>query len=270
MATAQRVALVTGASEGIGLAIAQRLAVEGRRVILAARRRSGLDEAIERIAAEGVDRAHLLAVELDAGDGPSMNAALASVAKWAVRVDILVNNAGLVVPPRAFGPETAAAVRQGLEVNLFGAMHLTQHLLPAMRENGFGRIVNIASTAGMHGPPGLVPYSVSKAALIAFTRTLAVEVASQGVCINAVSPGPVATASYRASKGERGMAKRASSIPSGRLADPDDVATLVAFLCSDGAGHLTGQNIALDGGEDAAGPYVSMLIQQRAVRDGDP
>ncbi|WP_395819466.1 SDR family NAD(P)-dependent oxidoreductase [Devosia sp.] len=261
-----RVALVTGASEGIGLASARHLAAAGHAVILAARNRPALEKAAATIEAD-IAGARVTVLELDVGSVASMDAALAEIAGSALRIDILVNNAGLVIGPAAFSEATAEAVQKSLEVNLFGAMHLTQRLLPAMRERQYGRIVNIASTAGMHGPPGLIPYSVSKAALIAFTRTLAVEVARAGVSVTSVSPGPVATANYRASKGAEGVANRARPIPSGRLAEPDDVGALVAFLASEGAGHLTGQNIALDGGEDAAGPYVSMVLQQRAARE---
>jgi 3-oxoacyl-[acyl-carrier protein] reductase len=264
MMAGQRTALVTGASEGIGLAIATSLAQAGHRVVLAARRREPLDTAVTTIAATGVDAANLTSVEIDVGSADAIGSGLARIAGWAPAIDILVNNAGLVIGPKPFGPETEAAVRRGLEVNLFGALLLTEHLLPGMRARGFGRIVNIASTAGMHGPPTLIPYAVSKGALIAFSRTLAVEVAESGVTVNSISPGPVATANYRASKGAAAIARRGSSIPGNRLAEPGDVGVLAAFLCSDGAAHLTGQNIALDGGEDAAGPYVGMVIQQRA------
>jgi len=259
----KRTALVTGASEGIGFAIAAALAHTGHRVVLAARRPDGLEAALRRLIAAGVDADNLLSVEIDIGNTSSIDAALATVAPWAPGLDILVNNAGLVIGPKPFGAETEAAVRRGLEVNLFGALQLIERLLPGMRKNSYGRIGNIASTAGMHGPPTLIPYAVSKGALIAFSRTLAVELAGAGITVNAISPGPVATANYRASKGEEAIANRARSIPDNRLAHPDDVGALAAFLCSEEAGHLTGQNIALDGGEDAAGPYVGMVIQQR-------
>jgi NAD(P)-dependent dehydrogenase (short-subunit alcohol dehydrogenase family) len=152
-----------------------------------------------------------------------------------------------------------------MEVNLFAAAFLCEALLPAMKERRWGRIVNVASTAGLGAPLRLMPYSVSKAALIAFTKSLAVDVAEQGICVNAVAPGPIATDNYKAGKGAAAVAARARSIPSARLGTPEDVAEVVGFLASSGAAHVTGQIIAIDGGEHAAGLYSAMWAQARGA-----
>jgi NAD(P)-dependent dehydrogenase (short-subunit alcohol dehydrogenase family) len=252
-----RVALVTGGSDGIGLAIAEALATAGHRVILTARDTDRLAAAASAMATSAP--AGVAAVAMDIGHDGSVERALADLAAREPVIDVLVNNAGLVMPRSAYGDGRIAAVREGLEVNLFGTMRLCQRIVPGMMSRGWGRVVNIASTAGMYGPPGLMAYSIAKASVIAFSRSLAVETAGSGVTVNAVSPGPVATPNYVAAKGAEAMARRARSIPSGRLATPGDVAGLVAYLASDAASQVTGQNVALDGGEEAAGPYVAML-----------
>ena len=251
--SAPRVALVTGGSDGIGLAVTRALVATGHRVVLAARDASRLAEAADRIDGD------VETVVMDVGDDASVAHALSRLAERVPVIDVLVNNAGLVVPPSSYGDGRMEEVRRGLEVNLFGTMRLCQGVVPGMVARGWGRVINIASTAGMYGPPGLMAYSIAKAGVIAFSRSLAVEIAASGVTVNAVSPGPVATPNYVAAKGPDAMARRAGSNPSGRLAMPEDVAGLVAYLASEAAAHLSGQNIALDGGEAAAGPYVAML-----------
>jgi len=257
-----RWALVTGASEGIGAAIARRLRLAGFGVVLAGRSADKL----ARFTAELGDHPLLHPLVLDVADAQSVAAGLLALGRDRISIDVLVNNAGLVVPPAAFGPGTIPALEASLAANLFGAARLCEGLVPGMRQRGWGRIVNTASTAGLYGPPGLLPYSVGKAALVAYGKALAVELAPFGITVNSICPGPIATAGYRAAKGEAAMAERARPIPSGRLGAPEDAAELAAFLVSEGAAHLTGQAISLDGGEDAAGPYVAMLMQKRPAR----
>lgn len=258
-----RTVLVTGGSQGIGFAAAKRLAGEGHRVAIAARTPGHLATAGKDLAAAGIGSDRAMLVEVDAADEASLRRGLDEVrARWG-DIDILVNNAGKGVPPESFGPATVAGIRATLEVNLFAAAFLCQEVLPAMKTRGWGRIVNVASTAGLGAPRRLMAYSVSKAALVAFTKSLAVDVADQGINVNAVAPGPIVTDNYRASKGEAAIAERARSIPAGRLGRPEDVAEAIAFLASPGAAHITGQVIAIDGGEYAAGLYSAMWAQAR-------
>jgi NAD(P)-dependent dehydrogenase (short-subunit alcohol dehydrogenase family) len=232
--------LITGGSQGIGYAAAAAFARGNHRLALAGRSASHLEAAGRSLAAAGLAADRLMLVEMEVGAEASMRGGLDRLhAHWG-DVDILVNNAGKGAPAAAFDADNVAMLRATLEVNLFGAAWLCQELLPAMRRRGWGRVVNVASTAGLGAPRRLLPYSVSKAALIALTRSLAVEFADQGIAINAVAPGPVVTDNYRAAKGESAIASRGLSIPAGRLADPGDVAEVIVFLASPGAAHRAG------------------------------
>ena len=264
MAKPTRTALVTGGSQGIGFATARVLAERGHRVALAGRTASHLDEAKKRLLSCGVPEERILLVEMSVGDEASMKAGLDLIGDQWGDVEILINNAGRVVPPDPFSKSNIASLRTALEVNLFGTAYLCQELLPPMRERRWGRIVNVASTAGIGAPYRLMPYSVSKAAVIALTKCLAVETAEDGICVNAVAPGPVATENYRAAKGEAAIARRAASIPSRRLADPNDVAAAIGFFASDEAAHVSGEIMAIDGGEQAAGAYSFQWAQVRS------
>jgi NAD(P)-dependent dehydrogenase (short-subunit alcohol dehydrogenase family) len=258
-----RIALVTGGSQGIGFATATLLAGKGYRVALAGRGADHLATARERLMALGMASERILSVEMEVGDEASMKRGVEEVrAAWG-DIEILVNNAGRLAPPAPFDATNLATLRDAVEVNLFGTAFLCNEVMPAMRRRRWGRIVNVASTAGLGASYRQVPYSVSKAAVIALTKSLAVDGAPDGVCINAVAPGPVATENYRASKGEAAVAKRALPIPSGRLAESEDVAEVIGFLVSEGAAHVSGQTIAIDGAEQAAGAYAFQWVQMR-------
>jgi NAD(P)-dependent dehydrogenase (short-subunit alcohol dehydrogenase family) len=236
-----RTAIVTGASRGIGLAIAQRLVADGARVAITARRPEALEEASGTL---GADRA--MAVAGNAGDVEHQREVVDRVvAQWG-RLDLLVNNTGI---NPAYGPLTGLdldAARKILEVNVVAALSWVQHAHRAwMGEHG-GAIVNVASVAGQRPAPGIGFYGVSKAALIHLTEELAVEL-GPAIRVNAVAPAVVktrfATALYEGREEEV-----AAAYPLKRLGVPQDVGSVVAFLLSDDAGWMTGQTLTVDGG----------------------
>ncbi len=236
-----RVALVTGASRGIGLAIAERLVAEGARVVLTARREEALAEAVERL---GRDRARGIAGPAD--DPGAREAAFDAAEQAFGPVDLLVNNAG--VNP-AYGPALAideTAVRKLFEVNVLGAFAYTREAVGrGMGERG-GAVVNIASIAGIGASPNIGFYGVSKAALISLTSQLAHELAPR-IRVNAVAPAVVRTRFARALYEGR-EAQVTAAYPLGRLGEPADVAGPVAFLLSEDAAWITGQTLVIDGG----------------------
>ena len=236
-----RVALVTGASRGIGLAVAERLVAEGARVVITARREEALAEAVERL---GADRVRGVAGPAD--DPAARETAFAAAEEAFGPVDLLVNNAG--VNP-AYGPALdidEAVVRKLFEVNVLGAFaYAREAVRRGMAERG-GAIVNIASIAGIGASPNIGFYGVSKAALISLTTQLAHELAPR-VRVNAVAPAVVKTRFARALYEGR-EAQAAAAYPLGRLGEPEDVAGPVAFLLSDDAAWVTGQTIVIDGG----------------------
>jgi NAD(P)-dependent dehydrogenase (short-subunit alcohol dehydrogenase family) len=236
-----RVAIVTGASRGIGLAVAERLVAEGARVVVTARREDALAEAVEHL---GPDRARGVAGAAD--DGAARAAAFTAAEEVFGPVDLLVNNAG--VNP-AYGPSLEideAAIRKMFEVNVLGAfLYAREAVRRGMGERG-GSIVNIASIAGIGASPDIGFYGVSKAALISLTAQLAHELAPR-IRVNAVAPAVVRTRFARALYEGR-EAQVAAAYPLGRLGEPEDVAGPVAFLLSDDAAWVTGQTIVIDGG----------------------
>ncbi|MCL2515989.1 MAG: SDR family oxidoreductase [Microbacteriaceae bacterium] len=233
-----RVAVITGASRGIGLAIAQRLVDEGARVVITGRHQSGLDAALEQL---GTDRASAVAGRAD--DAGHRQAVLDHVRERHGRLDHLVNNAGVNPIYGPMGEADLGAVRKMVDVNVIAAFEWTRDAVVA----GLGSsVVNIASTSGLGASRGIAFYGVTKAALIGLTKQLAAEFAP-AIRVNAVAPAVIKTAFARTLY--EGREEEASArYPLKRLGEPEDVAGPVAFLLSDDAAWVTAQTIVIDGG----------------------
>ena len=237
-----RVALVTGASRGIGRAIAAKLAAQGATVVAAARERNAQATVDEIVAAGG--KADVASV--DVSDAASVEALVAGTLERHGRIDILVNNAGITKDQLMLRMKRADWDRV-IATNLTGAFALTQAVLKPMIRQRRGRIVSIGSVVGQAGNPGQANYAAAKAGLIGFTKAIAQEVASRNITVNVVAPGMIETDMTRA-LAERAQGDWLSRIPLGRLGTPADVAAAVCFLASDEASYITGQVLAVNGG----------------------
>ena len=233
---AGRTALVTGASGGIGGAIATALHGQGATVILAGRRESPLAE----LAASLGERARILVGDL------TDPAAMTTLGSEAAEADILVNNAGITRDQLAMRmkDEDWQAV---IDTNLGAAFRLSRALLKGMMKRRFGRIVNITSIVGVTGNPGQANYAAAKAGLIGMSKAMAQEVASRNITVNCVAPGFIQTAMTEA-LGEAPRAALMTRIPAGRLGTVADIAAAVAYLASDEAAYVTGQTLHVNGG----------------------
>ena len=237
-----RVALVTGASRGLGRAIALRLAASGAAVVAGARadHADAVRQEIEQAGGAAV------AVALDVTEPASVSAAAGTALDRFGRIDILVNNAGIVrdqLLMRMKRDDWDAV----MATNLTSAYACCQAVLRPMLKQRAGRIVNIASVVGQSGNPGQANYAASKAGLIGFTKSLAQEVASRGITVNVVAPGMIET-DMTAGLDERARAALVDRIPMGRLGSPNEVAGVVGFLASDEAAYITGQVVGVNGG----------------------
>lgn len=237
-----QVAMVTGASRGIGAAVARRLDADGARVLLVARDASTL----ESVAAELVNDP--VVVVADLADADQVRAAARRALDAAGHVDILVNNAA--VGRRVSIADTdAAVVDRILAVNVRAPLLLISALVPSMAERGGGAIVNLSSVSGLVGAPKRAAYAASKGAIDAATRALAMELGPLGIRVNSVAPGVVDTAMWAANKQVPGVVESVEALtPLGRWATPEDIADVVVFLASDAARFVTGATVTADGG----------------------
>jgi len=237
-------ALVTGAARGLGYAVTRRLGADGARVALVDRDGDGLAAAAERLAAEGlVVTSH----EVDVTDEDEVRGAVAAVLAADGRIDILVNNAG-IYPHRPFEELTFAEWRHVLATNLDSMFLCSNAVYPAMRERGYGRIVNVSSATFFIGYPGLTAYVASKGGIIGFTRALASEAGPHGITVNAVTPGLIATEGVLGGE-EAGLFDEIvpeQAVP--RRGEPEDIAECIAYLAGPSAGFVTGQTFNVDGG----------------------
>ncbi len=252
-----KIALVTGASRGIGEAIARRFAREGASVVLAARNADRCSAIAREIGLAG---GNALAVACDVSQPAAVSGAVSRALERHPRIDILVNNAGRSGLTPAQGEsdeEVFAAWSAILEANLTGAFRMVRAVAPRMPDGG--RIVNMSSVVGRFGVPGYAAYSASKHGVIGLTRTLALELAPRRITVNAICPGWVETemgrmgferlGRARSKDMEAGRAAAARMAPLGRVLDPEEIAGLAAYIVSEEARDLTGQAIVLDGGQ---------------------
>jgi len=238
-----RIALVTGASRGIGRACALELAKAGAKVALAARQEEKLEEVAAEIRAAGGEA---FVVSIDLASQDSIKAGVSRVAKEFGRIDILVNNAGMTKDGLALRMR-ADDWNLVLQTNLTGAFFCIQQVISPMMRERWGRIVNISSVVGEAGNAGQANYVASKAGLIGLTKSLAQELGSRNITVNAVAPGFIDTDMTAVLKDEHKV-KIVESIPLGRMGTAPDVAAAVRVLCSDEAGYITGNVIDVNGG----------------------
>lgn len=239
--TIQNTAIVTGAARGIGESIANRLASDGVRVAVAD---VDLDAATTAAAKFGNDA---FPVHLDVTNESSWTQAIQAIADRAGSVSILVNNAGIAGRSAPIWELAADEWRQVIDIDLSGVFLGCRAVIPSMIERGYGRIVNIASIAGKEGNPNAVPYSAAKAGVIGLTKAVAKEVATKGILVNAVTPAVIETDILRQVSAEH-VAYMTSKIPMGRVGQPEEVAELVRFLCSNHLTFSTGAVFDISGG----------------------
>ncbi|MFM0594825.1 MULTISPECIES: SDR family oxidoreductase [Paraburkholderia] len=238
-----RVAIVTGASRGIGAAVAQRLANDGFAIVVNyASSSTEADALVAKLAAEG---AKAIAVKADVSNPDDVRRLFESTEQQLGKVDLLVNNAG-VFKPMPLADTTDAVYEQTFDINVRGTFNTLREA--AKRMNDGGRIVNFSSTVLALNLPGYAIYTATKAAVEAFTQIFAKELRGRHITVNAVAPGPVATALFFEGKSDEQIQTYAKMPPLERLGEPDDIAAVVSFLASPDAGWVNGQTLRANGG----------------------
>ena len=235
-----KIVIVTGAGAGIGRAIAHKLAAEGATVVV-----TDLDEASATETAAALPGAVPLRVDVTERD--AVAAMAERVARDHGRIDVLVNNAGWD-KASPFLDSDPADWDRAIRINLYGVLHTCKAVVPIMAEAGSGAVVNLGSDAGRVGSSGEAVYSAAKGGIIAFTKSLAREVARSQIRVNCVCPGPTDTALFANFAGPKLREALTKAIPFRRLGQPEDVANAVAFLASDEASFVTGQTLSVSGG----------------------
>ncbi len=246
-----KVALITGGSRGIGLAIAEAYAMAGAKVVIASRKQAAVDEAAEGLRRAGADA---LGVAAHTGDGAAVESLVERVKNHFGGLDILVNNAA--TNPH-FGPFLSAEDSHWdkiLDVNVKGYFRVAKACIPLMRERGGGKIINVASVAGLEPQPMMGVYCVSKAAVLMMTEVLAAEVAADNIQVNAIAPGFVKTKFSQVLWSTDDIHDRlVQAVPQRRMAEPSEIAGIAVYLASAASSFTTGATFVVDGGQLAAG-----------------
>lgn len=258
LALRDKVAIVGGASQGIGFAIARLLAAEGAQVAMVARRREPLDQAVARVSEQGAGRAFAIAADIRKAD--DCERIVASATQAFGRLDVLVNNDG--APPLGRLDEfDDTAWSRAVEQNLMSVVRLTRHAVPHLRAAGGGCIVNITALSVLQPMPRFGLSVATWAGVHGYAKTLSLEVAADRITINTICPGRIATGRLEKVFGtgaggapidEQALAEMAKQIPLGRVGTPDEIAGLVAFLASPWGAYITGSTLHVDGGRRAA------------------
>ncbi len=238
-----RTALVTGASQGIGEAVARRMAAHGARLVLAARTTTRLEALAEELTAAGGEAT---ALTLDLAQPETVGERLAELPEPFAAVDILVNNAG-ITRDNLLARMDLDSWRQVLEVNLTGACAVTKAVCRGMMRRRWGRIISVSSVVGLMGNAGQANYAAAKAGLVGFSKAMARELASRGVTVNVIAPGYITTA-MTDSLPEQTRVELERAIPLRRLGSGDDVAWATVYLASEEAGYVTGHVLNVSGG----------------------
>ncbi len=249
MERVQRVAIVTGAGQGLGAAIAARLADDGYGVVIAEYDRALASRTAEEISKEGCAA---LACQTDVADERSVASMVQSAVRTWGRIDALVNNAG-IYPKSSIIKMSRQEWDRVLAVNLKGAFLCCKHVLPVMIAQRSGRIVNIASGHAFRGGAGFSHYSASKAGIVALTKSLALEAAPSGILVNTLMPGVSDTTMPRIHSSEDEVLTKAAKIPLGRLAKPEEIAEMASYLLSGRNTFVTGQVVGVNGGQVLVG-----------------
>ena len=234
-------AIVTGAATGIGQAVANRLAAAGATVAVADLDLPGAEKVAATLAHDA------FAVQVDIAEAGSVRLAVEKVLGRMGRIDILVNNAGIAGPAAFVWEQTDEDWQRNIAVNLTGVFNFCRAVIPHMRSRGYGRVVNVASIAGKEGNPRMAPYSATKAGVIGFTKSLGKEVATDGICVNAVAPAVVRTQILEQLTPEQ-VSYMTDRIPMRRAGKPEEIANVVHFLASPECSFVTAQCYDVSGG----------------------
>ncbi|MGH7763728.1 MAG: SDR family NAD(P)-dependent oxidoreductase [Candidatus Dormibacteraceae bacterium] len=242
-----KVAIVTGASRGIGAVAARVFAREGAKVVLAARSVPEIESIAREIVTSGGDA---LAIQTDVTDAASVGRMIEQAGAAFGRVDVAFNNAGSGHRPKPLAEISVEDFEQVLKVNLVSTFLCMKYEIPAMLAGGGGAIVNMSSTAGMQGAPGMGSYSAAKHGVVGLSLTAALDYGRRNIRVNAIAPGPIATDDLP----DQAREHIAQFVPMGKLGTPEQVAWTAAWLCSDQAAFVHGAVLAVDGGRLAGAP----------------